>query len=395
MRADFLTKLANVNSTVKNIAKATHRLSSGYRINSAADDSAGLAVSEKLRSIDRGLRQGMRNISDGENYLETVDGCTQEIHNMMQRMKEMTVEAANETCSRVDRETLDLEYQQLSDEIFRMTGSANFNDLPLVEQNMPSYGKFEGSIVHSEPIKISSENMPLSFTYTQNGEQHTDSITIPYGTYTADEVADLIDDKLYDLNRNVIIGANKKQQFTLQVENGHLDSISGPGASLFYETTIGSAEGYIIGVTSFGKEGEIVTDTISISEGKNDEISFRIGNTDDTFHTVKITPGNYLQQELIDEINDRIKAVALDGTVDAAPYVNNEGYNVIALKSKKTITGLCGNFLLIDGSRNSSPLYDISRLFPCITSAKSAICKKRQKTEQKPTRRSCLPCLPR
>ena len=85
------------------LAQASRRLSSGYRVNSAADDAAGLAISEKLRAIDRGLRQGQRNINDGISYLDTVDGCAQELHDMLHRMKELAVEASNDTLSRLDR----------------------------------------------------------------------------------------------------------------------------------------------------------------------------------------------------------------------------------------------------------------------------------------------------
>ena len=126
--------------SLKKLKQASERLSSGYRINRAADDAAGLAVSEKLRSIRRGLRQGLRNIEDGIGFVRTVEGASQEIHNMLHRLKELAVQSANGTYDDdVDREALDLEYQQILDEIDQMTDNADFNGVPLFEKHLSAF----------------------------------------------------------------------------------------------------------------------------------------------------------------------------------------------------------------------------------------------------------------
>ena len=178
------------------LAQASRRLSSGYRVNSAADDAAGLAISEKLRAIDRGLRQGQRNINDGISYLDTVDGCAQELHDMLHRMKELAVEASNDTLSRLDREAIDLEYQQLIDEMDQITDSAEFNGMPLFEKHLPEYEKDAGSLTHEGWVTIDGTNSPLIIGVSKDGADYECTVNIPAGTYTVEEIADKIDDEL-------------------------------------------------------------------------------------------------------------------------------------------------------------------------------------------------------
>src|SRR5690554_5540546 len=89
-----------------NSSKALEKLSSGFRINRAADDAAGLAISEKMRSQIRGLNQAVRNAQDGISLVQTAEGATQEIHSMLQRMRELAAQAASGTYTESDREAL-------------------------------------------------------------------------------------------------------------------------------------------------------------------------------------------------------------------------------------------------------------------------------------------------
>ena len=101
------------NMVNKRQEKHTERLSSGYRINRAADDAAGLAISEKLRWQIRGLNQASDNIQDGTSLLEVADGALQEVHLMLQRMKELSVQGANDTNSDEDRAAIQKEINQI------------------------------------------------------------------------------------------------------------------------------------------------------------------------------------------------------------------------------------------------------------------------------------------
>ena len=121
-----------------NIGKNVEKLSSGYRVNRAADDAAGLAISEKMRTQIRGLNMASRNSQDGISLVQTAEGAMQSVHNIMQRMREIAVQARNGTNDGdavdgqpggVDRRALDLEFQQLSTEISQIEATVKFNDM--------------------------------------------------------------------------------------------------------------------------------------------------------------------------------------------------------------------------------------------------------------------------
>ncbi|MER3419184.1 MAG: flagellin [Chloroflexota bacterium] len=113
-------------------AKTLEKLSSGLRINRAADDAAGLAVSEKLRSQIRGTNQAMRNAQDGISMIQTAEGALEEVHSMLQRMRELAVQAANDTYSNEDRKAIDNELQALKTEINAISTRTKFNGKSLL-----------------------------------------------------------------------------------------------------------------------------------------------------------------------------------------------------------------------------------------------------------------------
>ena len=118
--------------TTKTQAKSTEKLSSGYKINRAADDAAGLAISEKMRRQIRGLTQASLNAQDGISMVQTAEGALNEVHDMMQRMNELSVKAANGTQTTEDRSYIDLEVQQLMSEINRVASTTTFNEMNLL-----------------------------------------------------------------------------------------------------------------------------------------------------------------------------------------------------------------------------------------------------------------------
>ena len=114
-------------------AKSSEKLSSGYRINRAADDAAGLAISEKMRRQVRGLTQASANAQDGISIVQTAEGALNEVHDMLQRMNELAVKAANDTLTTQDRSYIQQEMTQLSDEITRTAASTEFNNQHLLD----------------------------------------------------------------------------------------------------------------------------------------------------------------------------------------------------------------------------------------------------------------------
>lgn len=113
--------------------KSLEKLSSGYRINRAGDDAAGLAISELMRNQIRGLDQAMRNANDGIGMTQTGDGALTEVHSMLERMKTLAVQSANSTYTTMARENLDAERAQLIDEINRIGQTSNFGEIPLFD----------------------------------------------------------------------------------------------------------------------------------------------------------------------------------------------------------------------------------------------------------------------
>ncbi len=128
-------------------AKSTEKLSSGYKINRAADDAAGLAISEKMRRQIRGLTQAATNAQDGISCVQTAEGALGEVHDMLQRINELAVQSANGTNMTKDREYLNKEVENLTQEIDRVAKSVTFNEQKLLD------GTFK-----EKELQIGSEN---------------------------------------------------------------------------------------------------------------------------------------------------------------------------------------------------------------------------------------------
>ena len=146
--------------TTKQQSKSTEKLSSGYKINRAADDAAGLAISEKMRRQIRGLTQASANAQDGISCVQTAEGALGEVHDMLQRMNELAVKAKNGTNTSVDREYIDQEVQNLISEINRVQSTTTFNEKNLLD------GSFDEALqVGAEAgqvISLSISNMNAS-----------------------------------------------------------------------------------------------------------------------------------------------------------------------------------------------------------------------------------------
>ena len=122
-----------LNITTGQQAKSTEKLSSGYRINRAADDAAGLTISEKMRKQIRGLDQASTNAQDGVSAVQTAEGALTEVHSMLQRMNELAVQSANGTNAQSDRDAIQAEITQLTTEINRVSETTKFNETYLLK----------------------------------------------------------------------------------------------------------------------------------------------------------------------------------------------------------------------------------------------------------------------
>ena len=148
--------------TTKTQAKATEKLSSGYKINRAADDAAGLAISEKMRKQIRGLTQASANAQDGISAVQTAEGALTEVHDMLQRMNELAVKAANGTMSESDRNAIQNEVDQLVTEIDRVATTTKFNETYLLKG---SHNGVAGSLSYTN----ASANNNAGLTFSSSG----------------------------------------------------------------------------------------------------------------------------------------------------------------------------------------------------------------------------------
>ncbi|MBO5259647.1 MAG: flagellar hook protein [Agathobacter sp.] len=148
MQAMNANRMLNITTTQQ--SKATEKLSSGYKINRAADDAAGLSISEKMRKQIRGLDQASTNAQDGISAVQTAEGALTEVHDMLQRMNELAVQAANGTNSESDRKSIQDEIDQLTTEIDRVAETTKFNETYLLKGN----GKTSTAIISAKDAGI-------------------------------------------------------------------------------------------------------------------------------------------------------------------------------------------------------------------------------------------------
>ena len=142
-------------------AKSTEKLSSGYRINRAGDDAAGLTISEKMRSQIRGLNKASTNAQDGISLIQVAEGALNETHSILQRMNELATQAANDTNTSTDRDAIQKEINQLTSEIDRIRSTTQFNTMNLLDGTFTGKNLQVGSL-SGQKIGISITNMNAS-----------------------------------------------------------------------------------------------------------------------------------------------------------------------------------------------------------------------------------------
>ena len=173
-------------------AKSTEKLSSGYRINRAADDAAGLAISEKMRSQIRGLDRASTNAQDGISVVQTAEGALNEVHSMLQRMNELATQAANDTNTSQDRSQIKLELNQLTSEIDRVASTTQFNTMDLLD------GSFTGKNLQVGSLSGQNIKLDISLMSAKGLGLVGDGKATSYQAVTATELAS-----------NMLVGAEK------------------------------------------------------------------------------------------------------------------------------------------------------------------------------------------
>ena len=172
----------NNSALIKNLEK----LSSGYKINRAADNAAGLAISEKMRAQITGLETAQQNSKDGISLVQTAEGALTEVHSMLNRMVELATQASNGTYSNTDRGKLQDEIVQLQDEIDRIADSTNFNGIDLLNGNLGGYELGATTLADLGPavksVSISGGNLEAGTDEVSVKVEANGTVTIDYGT---------------------------------------------------------------------------------------------------------------------------------------------------------------------------------------------------------------------
>ena len=198
-------------------AKSTEKLSSGYRINRAADDAAGLSISEKMRGQIRGLNQASTNAQDGISLIQTAEGALNETHSILQRMRELSVQSANGTETNDDREAIQDEISQLQDELDRIADTTEFNTMKLLDGSLdgsssstssagPAFGVYDKGLKAFVSSNVTGVKVSVSATAKAGAES---AIWDEAGTTLT---LNLVKDKTYDQKTIDNLIANAKQE---------------------------------------------------------------------------------------------------------------------------------------------------------------------------------------
>ena len=243
-------------------SKTAEKLTSGYRINRAADDAAGLAISEKMRKQIRGLQQGVQNTQDGISLCQVADGALAEVHEMLQRANELAVQAANGTNSESDRKAIQMEVDEIKEEIDRISDTTKFNEKKLFYDTNIKEIKHSKNIVNNNSFGLdinvtgtpndTSETMIKIVTdsvngFEVNGRKYSWKAVINENGNTIDESS--IKQGIYSINYNGVTISFEVQQGT------KLEDISKTlnNTSICFKS-IGQSDNYIKSVSTQGSK---------------------------------------------------------------------------------------------------------------------------------------------
>ena len=253
--------------TTGSLSKSTEKLSSGYRINRAADDAAGLTISEKMRKQIRGLDQASTNAEDGVSAVQTAEGALTEVHSMLQRMNELAVQASNGTNSEDDRKAIQDEISQLTTEIDRVSETTKFNETYLL--------KGDGS---KSTKTVNAHDAGLAGKLVDNGNGTS--------TFTADDLK--VGDKVTIAGKEYTIG--KSADVADYVKKGSITGTKAPAKTGDSVTHNGVTTTIVDKITTADAQGATwaAGDTFIDADGKEWSVIANTGKTDATKGEVKV-----------------------------------------------------------------------------------------------------------
>ena len=267
-----------LNVTTSAQSKSTEKLSSGYKINRAADDAAGLSISEKMRKQIKGLTQASSNAQDGVSAVQTAEGALTEVHSMLQRMNELAVQSSNGTNSQTDRKAIQDEIDQLSSEIDRVSETTKFNETYLLKGDATKttkatfmksgyaiggtalYKKGENTALTSATLKEALAKGEKIYTEDKDGNQDDSHLAVKGEHYAYVT-------KLYDADGKEVsaenVAAGKKADGKTDADKYFTSSAADTGVT--NKTTLEVAKGATAGQSVSFTESTPVNGSISFS----------------------------------------------------------------------------------------------------------------------------------
>ena len=267
-----------LNVTTSAQSKSTEKLSSGYKINRAADDAAGLSISEKMRKQIKGLTQASSNAQDGVSAVQTAEGALTEVHSMLQRMNELAVQSSNGTNSQTDRKAIQDEIDQLSSEIDRVSETTKFNETYLLKGDATKttkatfmksgyaiggtalYKKGEDTALTSATLKEALAKGEKIYTENKDGDQDDSHLAVKGEHYAYVT-------KLYDADGKEVsaenVAAGKKADGKTDADKYFTSSAADTGVT--NKTTLEVAKGATAGQSVSFTESTPVNGSISFS----------------------------------------------------------------------------------------------------------------------------------
>ena len=208
----------NLSKSQSSLSTAMQRLSSGLRINSAADDSAGLAISQRMTAQVKGMNVAIRNANDGISLAQTADGALASVGDNLQRMRELTIQALNSTNSGSDKDSLDQEFQQLGAEITRVIGGTKFNGAAILAGSAGALTFQVGAnTTVNDTLTVTTTNLSTDASITAVTGANINSTNST--TAALNTVVDNIDSAINDINNQRAVYGATQNRFNAVVTN--------------------------------------------------------------------------------------------------------------------------------------------------------------------------------
>ena len=271
------------------LSKNLEKLSSGYKINRAGDDAAGLAISEKMRAQITGLDKAQDNAKDGISLVQTAEGALTEVHDMLNRMYELAEQSANGTFEDgTDRKQLQKEVNQLKSEINRIADSANFNGIKLLDGSMSANGTTSISAAASTNKASVDVSITADSVFDSAGKRSELTFKLSAVSSTAQDGAEV------DENGEVTIKLKKKTLYTAEDIQALLAKASATGAKVSKDTleaaqnatVTGAGIGKATNTTAWTSLAKLTNGAAKANNGK--PLTLQIGDTSDSFNQLRV-----------------------------------------------------------------------------------------------------------